>query len=60
MESTITVPGEVALRPTIDEILAPIRQGFAESGMTEEELDHFFTEAREEAWQERRARQQEI
>ncbi len=38
---------------TLDEILEPIRQGFAESGMTEEELEHLFEEAREEVWQER-------
>ncbi len=39
---------------TFDEILEPIRQGFAESGMTEEDLEHLFEEAREEVWQERR------
>jgi hypothetical protein len=39
-------------RPTIDEILAPIRQGFAESGLTDEELTALFEEARDEVWEE--------
>lgn len=38
---------------TFDEILAPVRQGFAESGLSEAELDALFEEAREEVWQER-------
>lgn len=38
--------------PTIDEILAPIRKQFVESGTTEEELDALIDEAREEVWQE--------
>ncbi len=28
-----------ALRPTLDETLRPVREGFAECGMTEDELD---------------------
>lgn len=36
-----------------DEILAPVRRGFEESGMTPEELDQMFEQAREEAWQEK-------
>jgi len=28
---------EAATRPTLDEVLAPIRKGFAESGMTEDQ-----------------------
>jgi hypothetical protein len=39
--------------PTFDAILAPVRKGFEESGMTEEELTELFEEAREETWQER-------
>jgi hypothetical protein len=31
---------------TFDEILAPVRKGFAESGVTEEELDDAVSEAR--------------
>lgn len=41
--------------PSIDELLAPVRKQFEESGMTEEELDGLIEEAREEAWQERQA-----
>jgi plasmid stability protein len=37
---------------TIAEILAPFRQDVAESGMTEEELDRFFQEVRQEVWDE--------
>lgn len=32
---------EQVSRPTLDELLAPVRQEFAESGMTEDELDEF-------------------
>ncbi len=39
---------------TFDEILAPIRQGFEESGLTEEEINALLSEAREEVWRERR------
>ncbi len=38
---------------TIDEILAPVRQEFEESGMTEDELDEFIEEIREEVYQEK-------
>ncbi|HEV3386723.1 MAG TPA: hypothetical protein VG097_18045 [Gemmata sp.] len=38
---------------TLDEILAPFRQSFAESGMTEEELDVLIEEARKEVWEEK-------
>jgi predicted transcriptional regulator len=37
----------VAPEKTLDEILGPIRQEFAESGMTEEEFDVLIEEARE-------------
>jgi hypothetical protein len=37
----------------LDELLAPIRRQFVQSGMTEEELDKLVEEAREEVWQER-------
>ncbi len=39
--------------PTFDDILAPVRKGFQDSGLTEEELTGLFEEAREEAWQQR-------
>jgi len=38
---------------TIDEILAPVRQEFEESGMTEDELDEFIEEIRGEVYQEK-------
>jgi hypothetical protein len=41
---------------TFDAILAPVRRGFEESGMTEDELAALFEEAREEVWQERQRR----
>lgn len=43
-------------KPTVDEVLAPIRKQFEESGMTEEELDALVEEVREEIWQEKQAR----
>lgn len=47
--------GGSAVHPgmTFDEILAPVRAGFAESGLSEEELESLLEEAREEVWQER-------
>jgi hypothetical protein len=38
---------------TFDDILAPVRKGFEQSGLSEDELSALFEEAREEAWQER-------
>jgi hypothetical protein len=35
------------------EILAPVREQFAASGMTEEELDALIEEVREDIWKER-------
>lgn len=35
------------------EILAPIHQGFEESGMSEDEIIEMFEQAREEVWQEK-------
>lgn len=43
--------------PTLSELLAPFREQVAESELSEEELDQLFAEAREEAFQERQARQ---
>lgn len=43
--------------PTLTELLAPFRKQVAESGMTEDELDDLFEEAREEVYQEAQARQ---
>lgn len=38
---------------SFDEILAPVRKGFEESGMSEEELMEFLEDVREEIWQEK-------
>ncbi len=40
----------------IDEILAPFRKQVAESGITEDELNAFFEEVREEVWQEQQGK----
>ena len=53
IEKELAEPEAPKADKTFDEILAPIRQGFAETGMTEDELDQMFEEAREEVWQER-------
>ncbi len=42
---------------SFDEILAPIRKTFQESDLTEGELDALFEEAREEVYQERKAKE---
>jgi hypothetical protein len=49
---------EVLVAKPIDEILAPIRQGFKESGMSEAELDALFTQARKEVRRERKEKAQ--
>lgn len=38
---------------SFDEILAPIRKGFQESGMSEDEILEMFEDTREEVWQEK-------
>jgi hypothetical protein len=42
---------------TIDEILAPFRREVEESGITDDELDEFMEEIREEVYQEKLAKQ---
>lgn len=37
------------LRPSLKELLAPVRQEFAESGMTEDDLDEFLYSVRRKA-----------
>lgn len=44
---------DVDLGPTLDEILAPVREQFDDSGMTEEELDDFLNGVREKAFREK-------
>ena len=43
--------------PSLDEILAPFRRQVEESGMTDEELDDLFTEARKEVFKAKKERQ---
>ena len=44
---------EKASERTFREILAPVHKGFAEGGMSEDEIMKMFEEAREEAWREK-------
>ena len=46
---------DVSGEPTLDERLAPVRDQFEKSGMTEEELDDFFNDIRKKVYQERKA-----
>jgi hypothetical protein len=54
-DATHSAPLPQRSRP-VDEILAPVRREFEESGMTEEELTSFLTQLRDEVRQEKRAR----
>lgn len=47
---------DVTGEPSISEILAPFRDQVAGSGISDEELDRFFAEARAEAYRERSPR----
>jgi hypothetical protein len=47
---------EVLARRPFGQILAPIRQCFEESGMTEEELDALVDNVREKLWQKNQAK----
>ncbi len=38
---------------TLDEFLAPVRKNFAESGMTEDELDELIENERQAMWEEK-------
>ncbi len=42
-------------QPTADELLAPFREQVESSGMTDEQLEGFFDELREDVWREVRA-----
>lgn len=42
--------GVVGPKATFDQILAPVRQGFAESGLSDAELAAEFEAARDELW----------
>ena len=52
------IEAQILSERSFDVILAPIRHGFKDSGMTEAELDALFEEAREEVHQEKRARKE--
>jgi Arc/MetJ-type ribon-helix-helix transcriptional regulator len=54
VEKDLGIANGSAADKTLAEILTPVWQGFAESGMTEEEVTRLFEEAREEVWRERR------
>lgn len=47
------VEKDVEHQKTLDEILAPIRKNFADSGMTEEELDTLIESERQAMWEEK-------
>ena len=47
------------LRPTLDEILAPLRKDFAESGMTEDELDALIESERQAMWEEKHGKREQ-
>lgn len=51
------ITADLLAAKSFDEILAPIRQNFKESGMPEDELESLFEETREEVYQERKARE---
>jgi hypothetical protein len=46
------IEAEILSQKTFAEILAPIREGFRKSEMTEEQLDDLFEEARRKVHQE--------
>ena len=41
------------LKPSLDEILAPVRKQFAASGMMEEDFDRLIDEDRQAIWEEK-------
>lgn len=47
---------DIDRRKTLDEILAPLRKDFAESGMTEDELDELIESERQAMWEEKNGR----
>lgn len=44
---------KLALQPSLEEILAPIRKNFEESGMSEEDLDNLIESERQAMWEEK-------
>ncbi len=51
------IQAEIQAASSFDEILAPIRQGFKESGLSEEEIDELFKETREGVYREKQTQQ---
>jgi hypothetical protein len=51
------VKREIETRASFDAILAPLREQVEASGLGDTELDALFRQAREEVWQEKRAKQ---
>jgi len=51
-------PAQPTKGKTFDEILAPIREGWEQSGLTEDEIRALFEETRAEVQRERRARKE--
>ena len=47
------VQKDITRPSTLSEILAPVREDFRRSGMTEDELGSLIEEVRDEAWQEK-------
>ena len=52
------VQEKVSKARTFDEICHPFAEAVAATGITEQEFDEFFEEARTEAWQEKQAQAQ--
>ncbi len=44
---------KLALQPSLNEILAPIRKNFEDTGMSEEELDKLIESERQAMWEEK-------
>jgi hypothetical protein len=42
-----------ALRPKLDELLEPLQKEFAQTGMTEEELDELIEKERQSIWEQK-------
>ncbi|MEW6212625.1 MAG: hypothetical protein AB1631_30145 [Acidobacteriota bacterium] len=52
------IAADLLAAKSFDEILAPIRRTFQQTGMSEDELEALFAEAREEVYQEQKAKKQ--
>lgn len=52
------IEAELLSQQTFAEILAPIRDGFRKSGMTQDQLDALFQEAREKVHQEEQTKKE--